>query len=126
MRKEAVAALARTGITCVTVVAILGGRKRQCLRGRGWQGGGARVVLRADQGQWRASSSAQGNLFPKCLGNVVDVGNKRPIVVDGVDVDVDVNVGLVVRCASIVRSLRQTLLVWCEAARVDAPTFMWE
>ena len=63
---------------------------------------------------------------PNALATLLTVGDKRPIVVDGVDVDVDVNVGLVVRCASIVRSLRQTLLVWCEAARVDAPTFMWE
>ncbi len=108
-------ALMRMGITRVTTAAIVGGgHDHQHRWGCGWRGSGAHVVLRADQA--------------KCLGDVVDVGDKRPIIVDGVDANVDINVDLVteVRCASLMRSLRQTLLALCKAAGVAVPTYTWE
>ena len=73
-------------------------------------------------------SSARGDLSPKCLGNLVGIGDKRPIIIDGTDVNVDINADLVteVPCVSLVRSLRRTLMASCKAAGVFAPTFMWE
>ncbi len=73
-------------------------------------------------------SSARGDPSPKCLSDVVGIGHEWPIVIEGSDIDVDVDADLVteVQCASLVSSLRQTLLALCEAAGVDSPTFTWE
>ena len=105
-----------------------GGHKRGCRWGHRRRCGGACIVLRANLGGRRASTSAKGDPPPECLNNFVGIGDKRPIIVDGADIDVDVDADLVMEvwCASLVRSLRRMLLVLCKAAGGVAPTYMWE
>ena len=75
MIKEAAGTLARTGITCMTIIAIIRGAQEPMPAEAPAGGPGACVVLWADRGGRQASLSAQGNSSPKCLGDAVCVGN---------------------------------------------------
>jgi hypothetical protein len=58
---------------------------------------------------------------PKVLCNIIGVGNERPIIVDGMEVNADLV--MEVRCACLGRPLRRMLLASCKAAGFLAPTY---
>jgi hypothetical protein len=61
---------------------------------------------------------------PEGLCYVVGIGDKRPIVINGVDVNADLVTE--VQRVSLVKPLRQTLLAWCKTAGIVAPMYTWE
>ncbi len=60
--------------------------------------------------------------------SILGVGNEQPIILDGADVNMDIDADLVpeIRCASLVRSLCRTLLASCKAVGAIMPTYTWE
>ena len=77
-------------------------------------------------------SSARRDLSPKCLSNIIGVGNERPIVIDGANVNLDVDGDLVteVQCTYLTCEIPLLdipgIVQGDKAARVIAPTFTWE
>ena len=109
MTKEGIMALTRTGIMCVTATAIVKGRPS--IDAGGGTGGGVAGralfcgLIRAE-GEHPCQPRASSNLSPKVLGNIDGTRDKRPIVVEGADVNTDLFTE--VQCASLVRPLAST------------------